>query len=456
MKNTTALALLQLAILGIALSLRLASSDTAILSFLVLAGYALLGRAQVIQALALSWLFAMLSEGIAPPAADMAIPGPYLVIAVATLSVLLHNALGGLMISISRPILCSLALGVFIIFHSMMFSPIPDLSILRAVLWTVALVTLLSAWTSLDCQARERLEYQLFGGLVTVVLVSLPLAFTDIGYLRNGTGFQGVLNHPQAFGPVVAIVGAWVAGRSLGASRPRWRDISLLGLCVVLIVVSEVRTAGMALVLGLASAVLVSPLVARIPARLLIPGLGSWKLRAIGLFAVIGVVAAGPEVSSRFGDYVQKRSDSVGLLETLDSSRGELVQAMIANIEEEPFTGIGFAIASEPLSIEPDRDPWLGLSFRGTIGIEKGVMPIAVLEELGIVGFLIVAIWIWLMVRRGAKAGIGAFSVMATLLFTNLGESTLFFPGGLGLLLLILLAWAVTGKPYHAPDRAHG
>jgi len=332
----------------------------------------------------------------------------------------------------------------------------PDLSILRAVLWTVALVTLLSAWTGLNSQARERLEQQLFGGLVILVLVSLPLAFTDIGYLRNGTGFQGVLNQPQAFGPVVAIMGAWVVGRLLGTSRPRWRDVVFLGLCLVLIVMSEARTAGLALVLGLASAVLVSPLVAGIPARRLMPGLASGQLRALGLIAVISVVTTGHGLSGIFEDYVQKRSDVKGLFEAVDLSRGSLVETMIANFEEEPLTGIGFAIASDPLSMEIERDPMLGLPLGGTITIEKGVLPIAVLEELGVFGFLMVTIWVWLMVKRGARAGVVAFAVMATLLFTNLGESTLFFPGGMGLLLLILLAWAVTGKHYHAQNRACG
>lgn len=455
MKRTAALNLLQLAILGTALSLRLASSDTVGFSYLLLAGYALTGSAQSIQALAMSWLFAMLSEGVAPLASDV-IWARYLVIAGAALSVLLRNALSKRPSSISLPVLHSLALGVLLIFHSMMFSPIPDLSILRALLWTTVMITLLSAWAGLDYQARERLEQQLFGSLVILVLVSLPLAFTDIGYLRNGIGFQGVLNQSQTFGPVVAIVGAWAAGHLLGIAHPRWRDVAFLGLCFVLVVMSEARTAGMALVLGLASAVLVSPGIVGIPARLLMPGLASGRLRALGLIAAISVVAAGPALSDRLNDFVYKRSDSVGLLEILDSSRGGLVQAMIANIEEEPFTGIGFAIASEPLSMVIDREPILELPISGTITIEKGVLPIAVLEELGVFGFLMVTIWVGLMIRRGAKAGVVAFAVMATLLFTNLGESTLFFPGGLGLLILILLAWAVTGKQHPVQDRARG
>ena len=247
-----------------------------------------------------------------------------------------------------------------------------------------------------------------------------------------------------------------MAGRLISTSCPRWRDVVFLGLCIVLIIMSEARTAGLALVLGLASAVLVSPRIAGIPARLLMPGLGSHKLYMIGLVAVIGVMAAGPGASSIIRGYVEKRSDVAGLLEAIDLSRGELVETMIDNFKEEPFTGIGFAIASDPLSMTIDRDPILGLPLGGSITIEKGVLPIAVLEELGVFGFVIVTIWVWLMVRRAAKVGVVAFTVMATLLFTNLGESTLFFPGGNGLLLLILLAWAVTGEHYHAQDCTRG
>ena len=60
-------------ILILAVLARLASPATADFSYLVLAGYALLGRRQVIQALLLSWLFTMINPGLAPDAAYAAI-----------------------------------------------------------------------------------------------------------------------------------------------------------------------------------------------------------------------------------------------------------------------------------------------------------------------------------------------------------------------------------------------
>lgn len=433
-----------------ALALRLATIETTNLSYFVIAVYALLGRAQAVQALALSWLFTMLSPGIAPESTATFI-GRYAVIASAATSMLLRCGRGVEAYSLNRPVVATLALGVSLIIHSILFSPLPVVSILKAISWTVVMATLLSAWTGLEHQARARLERQLFGGLVLLVMVSLPLAVTDIGYLRNDTGFQGVLSHPQAFGPTAALLGGWLAGRLLGAARPRWLEVALLGLCLVLVMMSESRTAGLALVLGVACTVLVSPFVAGIAVRRLMPGLASQRLQALAFIAVVSAVVAGPGLWS---DYILKRGDSANLLEAADLSRGALVFTMIANIEENPLEGIGFGIASDPAMMEVDRDPTLGLPTGAPI--EKGVLPFAVLEELGIFGFFLVIAWLWLMVQRGARAGVAAFAVLATLLLTNLGESTLFSPGGMGLLPLILLAWAVTGRHHAVQNRIRG
>ena len=434
-----------------ALALRLASAPTASLSYLVIAAYALLGRAQAIQALALSWLFTMLSTGVAPLASGASI-GRYAVIAAVALSLLLRFKPSQGSLTVSPLVFSTMALGVFLIFHSLYFSQMTDVSILKALSWTVVVATLLSAWSGLDDDERAHLEHQLFGGLIVLILVSLPLAFTATGYLRNGTGFQGVLSHPQAFGPVVAFLGGWLAGRLLGSARPRWRDAVLLGLCLVLVIMSEARTAGLALVLGVVASVLVSSSLSGIPVRKLLPGLASRRLFGLALTAVIGVVLAAPVLSDRIGVYLTKRSGSTDLVAAAEASRGGLVDEMLVNIEKYPLTGIGFGVASDPSSMRIDRDPLLGLPTGAAI--EKGVLPFAVIEELGILGALLVFAWLWMLVRRGARSGVFALSVLTIVLLTNLGEATLFSPGGMGLLPLILLTWAVTGKHHYLRRQA--
>jgi hypothetical protein len=426
----------------VALALRFGSSDLANVSYLVLAGYALLGPEQVLQALALSWLFSMLSEGVAPVATEAAV-GRYAVVLAAAVTLFLRSGWLKDWFSMSRPMLATLALGAFLIIHSVMFSVLPDISIFKALFWTTVMATLLSAWFGLDFEARGRVERHLFVGLILVVLVSVPLAFMSTGYLVNGSGFQGVLSHPQTFGLAVAMLGAWLAGRLLSTESMRWQDLALFGLCLVFVVLSEARTAGYSLAFGLTSTVLFLSLIARDSAWHLMPGLASRWLHALTVVAAMGAVFAGPVLSGLVSDYISKRTDKYDLLDAAEQSRGALVEAMLSNVEEKPLTGIGFGIASDFSSMVVVRHPVF--EFPLSAPIEKGVLPIAVLEELGVFGLFTVATWIWLMVKRAAQTGVVAFAVVAVLLFTNLGESVLFAPSGAGLLELILLAWAATG-----------
>jgi len=290
--------------------------------------------------------------------------------------------------------------------------------------------------------------------LVWLLLLSLPLlAIPGIGYLRNGTGFQGLLNHPQAFGPTVALVGVLVGGRILSERKPAWRDIALLGLCLVLVVLSEARTAGVAMVLGLLSSTLLSPIFAGVSRRLMLPGLRSRRFQAVALLTVAGVIMAGPLLAGKLSTYLFKRSESTSLIAAADASRGVLIQKMFVNIQKNPLTGIGFGVASEPAYMEVERDPVMGLPLSAPV--EKGVMPVAVLEELGIFGAGAVLSWLLVVLRRGARSGVRQFAVLITLVLVNFGESMFFSVGGMGMLLLILLAGAVTGEHQMARQETH-
>ncbi|MBN8716006.1 O-antigen ligase family protein [Thermomonas sp.] len=427
------------------LALRLASSATASATFFLLAAYAFTGRMQAIQALALSWLFSMLSDGVAPEA-SMASLGRYAVLFAAALSVLLRSARprAATGAPMRRLVLVTLLVGMGMLVHSLLFSPMRDVSALKAISWTLAVTTLLSAWSGLGEAAREQLERQLFGMLIAILLASLPLVASGRGYLVNGTGFQGVLAHPQAFGPTVAMLGAWLGSRIVADRRPPWRLVGLFVLCLVMIVLSEARTAGLGLLLGLMFAALVGRILARRRLRDYLPGLRSRRVQmTIGLGLLV-VIAASPFLGQRVGAYLAKRSGTSNVVEAYDRSRGSKVEEMWANIRAHPLRGIGFGVASDPFTMEVKRDPVLGLPTGASI--EKGVVFLAAWEELGLLGFMAVMGWLWVLVRRAARGGMTPLTVALTALLMNFGEATLFSPSGMGILSLILLAWAATAR----------
>lgn len=428
----------------IAIIFRVVSEPTANLSYLLIAGYALLGRQQAIQAFVMSWLFTLINPALAQEASLGSI-GRYLVISAAAISVEWRSVSSGASFSVKRMNMLTLCLGLFLLIHSLLFSAVVDVSVLKLVSWVVVVLTLLSAWQGLDAEQRTALFDQLQWVLIWLILLSLPLlAIPSIGYFRNGTGFQGLLNHPQAFGPTVALAGALIGGRIFGERKPSWRDIALLGLCSVLIVLSEARTAGVAMVFGLVGVALMAPMLAGISRTRMLPGLRSRRFQALALMIVTGLVVAGPFVVGSLSNYLFKRTDATSLIEAAQTSRGTLVEKMVWNIEEHPWTGIGFGIGSYPEEMVVERDALLGLPL--SAAIEKGVMPIAVVEELGIFGAFAVLIWFWVALRRGAKAGPSQLAVLLAAVLVNFGESMFFSVGGMGMLLLIFFTGAITNE----------
>lgn len=424
----------------ILIGLRLASSATADLAHLLLIFYALRGREQAIHALLFSWLFVMINPGLAPVS-------PYAgLLRYATVLAALISVFGRRRrrqrIQARRFLSYTALLGGFLLVHSMAISPIPDVSILKALSWTMTILTLLAAWQGLEANSLRRLEWHVFGLLIALLIFSLPLSVSSFGYIVNGTGFQGVLNHPQAFGPTMAVLGAWAAARLFSESKPAWWIIILLAVCLVVILASEARTAGFSLVLGVVLSLLLSPIFAGRPFMNMVPGLRSRRVMVMSFLVLVTSVVMAPVISEKIHHYITKsgRADVGNVMEAYDDSRGAGIRLMLQNFNRHPYAGIGFGIASIPESMNIRRDPFFNLPMSASV--EKGVTPIAVLEELGFFGALLFGGWVVMLLKGSARSGLVPFAVCLAILLINIGEATLFSPGGMGMLYLILLAWA--------------
>ena len=429
------------AMLLVASVLRLASEPAANISFFILALAALFGRKEAIHALALSWLFTMLSPGIAP-AASLGAVGRYAVVFASSASVFLRYRPALYQTGQKQIVLLTVALGVFFLGHSLLFSAMPDVSILKVISWTVTVATLFAAWGGLSEEQSRQLIRQLFAGLTVIMLVNLPLIVLPLGYLRNGHGFQGILNHPQAFGSTMSLLGVWLALGLLTLPRPPWKVGIFTGSCLILIVMSEARTAGFALVGGVILSIVVAGLLSRQRIAVLFPGLRSSRVILVVFTSLFLAIALAPKLVDSLDTYVSKRSNVEGVLAAYEKSRGRLMERMWENISEKPMTGIGFGIASEPLAMRITRDPIFNLPVGSPI--EKGVLPFAVVEEVGIFGFSLVLLWGWSILRRALKGGGAAIGLLATIILLNFGESTFFSVGGMGMLSMILLGWVAT------------
>ncbi|MCC7460961.1 MAG: hypothetical protein IT480_00725, partial [Gammaproteobacteria bacterium] len=160
-------------------------------------------------------------------------------------------------------------------------------------------------------------------------------------------------------------------------------------------------------------------------------------LLSLGLLIV--QLATG-RVTSGISHFVLKgRQGSVS--EAFEASRGEKVSSQIHNFMISPWIGHGFGVFAE-------GDPTPGVrTFMGipvSAPVEKGVLPTAVLEETGIIGFLCFAVLVYALVAPAwRRAPPTVVAMLIACLFVNLGEAILLSPGGMGLHIWLLIGWCV-------------
>ncbi len=423
----------------IALALRLASEPTADLSYVVLAAYAALGRPHAIRAFIFSWLFTMINLGIAPEA-SLGAAGRYAILMAAIFSVVMYRP------DVRRPLdgfmSGTIILSIFFIVHSVLFSSIVDVSLLKCISWTLTVMVLFSIWIGFSDWKRERMGNELFWMLVATLVFSLPLMVSSVGYLSNKTGFQGIFNQPQVLGLTISLLTAWSTTRFLSQRQPSWTLVGVMIAGLVGILLSEARVAGLAMFGGIVGAIALSAFVSGRRILDVMPGLRSWRFWSMVCLAVAGMIIFLPTLVSLIDHYLTKsgRANVDGLADAYNTSRGILIRPMIENISRYPFSGIGFGLDSDPIMMEIVRDPFMGLPL--SAAVEKGVTPLAILEETGVFGLFLVFIWVFRLVQVTARGGPVPLSVCLTALLINLAEASMFSAGGQGLLIIGLFAWS--------------
>jgi len=420
--------------------LRCGPSASGTAAYVLIAVYALAGPRQAIVSLWLVWVFNMLNHGLFPAPGSAAFLRHAVVLG-AFLSVFIHGRKSayrntGFLIPVT------VTMCVFLIVHSMVFSQQIDVSLLKAISFSMTAIAAVIGWGSLSVTERRDTEQFVWGSLGAFAILSLPLAGLAVGYFRNGNGFQGVMVHPQNFGPTLAVFAVLLITTGLTNRKFGWTAVALIALCVFSVYLSKARIGAVALAGGLilgVSAELLRRMAVRIREH---NGLRLSRLLAASLGLVLALAVAGPWIVPKFWDFIDKGSKSESFTEAALRSRGSKLAELLENIRARPTVGIGFGIDPSADYYGIARDPIFGLPVMATV--EKGVMPVAVIEETGIMGAMFTYPWLLLLMWRATSKGVVAGSVCFAVLVTNLAEACLFSPGGQGMFQLLLAVWAAT------------
>ncbi len=322
---------------------------------------------------------------------------------------------------------------------ALLSSRMPAISELKAVAFFIGAVTIITCFYRTP-DLKEYWWSWFFSLFVLMLVLSLPLYVSTVGFYKNGRGFQGILNHSQTFGPVVA---PFTAGLTVLAfkngNRYVWVVLGILG-GLFSMYASQSRTAFLMYAASLATIWVISIMrgKARSSSRLrpyLSPGV---KLLVLG-FACFLIISKAEAVQDAAKAFALKRS---GNEESMSLKiRASMVSRQMENFADQPLTGIGFGVPS-------NEDDWVSLST-GFLGfptgypVEKGFLPSAMLEETGLIGSSIFAVLLFLLVgpvfRRGAYP---VLAVMLCCVLANAGEMVFFSFGGAGLYYWLLMGYS--------------
>lgn len=335
--------------------------------------------------------------------------------------------------AIARPVLRSLLfVGVALVFHSLFVSVLPFVSLLKASGFTLYALMCVLVFTSVSEQELLHISRWYKSLVGVVVLASAPLLFSPLGRSINGTGFNGILSHPNLMGVFLGISLAALLANSLATRRYSFLELAIIAVGLPELYFTEARGGMFSLILALAlwyGGVLTiqsSPRAMRILGRGII----------VAAFAIPAVFVTSATLQESFARFVSKsgRTTERGLVANFRSTRGGAIGYHTIVFRRHMTLGQGFQVVNSGTLGLPEvkYDPiWKKIPISASV--ENGFLYTSIFAELGWLGaipviLLLLAIMLPVIQARDNPSNVLLFSV----LFTNMTEAALFSPSGVG------------------------
>jgi hypothetical protein len=324
---------------------------------------------------------------------------------------------------------------------SVAVSPAVAISLMKLLTFALVVCTVVMSADTLSASERESLQtWMLTLGITAIALSALTLLQPGIAYLRNGSGLQGILNHPQSLGSFAAPFAAVLLAKVL-LQRKSAGPILLVatGLCWTVMFLTQARTAAFAATIGTLAALGARLWTGRRRASDATTG-RIVALIAAGCLAIVVTATVTGKVGSAVTGFLLKRSGEQQIGAAFKASRGYGIESQWANFLDAPLTGHGFGVYPDGVFPSGVTRIW-GIPISAPV--EKGFVPTAVLEESGLLGALAFAALVfslWLGAWRSRDPlRIAAF---VSCVGVNVGEAIILSPGGIGLHIWVLMALA--------------
>jgi len=325
----------------------------------------------------------------------------------------------------------------------------PDISAMKIIVFTIGSMAIILGYSSLKEEQFGRLYIWFFSLFVVIIILSLPtFLFPHIAYNRNAAGFQGILNHPQSFGPLLAPITGWfLAGLIFQKKNKIVFNLSISICLVILMILSQARTSLAAVFLSLFTIfILVSV------RKKYFSSAFSGRALVMGVFLALSIGIAfisSSLVQEKLTGFIFKR-ESTNMGEAL-SSRSSGIANQWYYFTKKPVVGNGFGVY--PWGVIP-----MGVTYYKGIPIsapvEKGFLPTAILEEIGLLGATLFFVFIYFIYKQVLlNDDVKLLALFFSCLFINVGEMVVFSLGGIGLFYWLLIGLTFSYKKQEKKQR---
>ena len=328
-------------------------------------------------------------------------------------------------------------------------SPAFDVSALKVLGFTWIAATVVVGFQRMTEQDLRRFWVWIVALYVAVISMSIAtFPFQYIAFMPRGGGFQGVLNHAQALGPLLAPLTAWLIADVL-MRRSHWQipKIAVVAGLTVIILATQARTAivavAAALVLGYVAMLLKRRNFSLSPGKTLLYG-------SVAIVSMVLATAASPGFREQLWAFILKRGGS-SVEQSFYVSRGDTIGGQWHNFLDSPLIGHGFGVYPSGLFPTPVTY-FMGLPLSAPV--EKGFLPTMMLEEVGLVGTLLFLPFLISLCRLAFSNTDPRWPVMfLACLFVNTGEAVFFAVNGISLFFWCLIGITV-GLGAHSRARS--
>ena len=241
--------------------------------------------------------------------------------------------------------------------------------------------------------------------------------------------FAGIMNNSQCLGPLLACSFNLILCDMLFVVQKfsKFHLITMIAIIIPLYLTRS-RTALFALGIGVIIIAWMTTSKVQLSAR------AKKRVKSLVILMLLlgGIAAAASEFSSNtVTKWLRKtndvEADARDFGEALTNSREGLNEMNWRDFHMNPILGMGFQ------TMERHRKMYAGKMFVFSAPIEKGLLPLMILGETGVVGAIVFSIFLITFFVGCNKKNLHVTAAMfCVLLASNIGEATFFSPGGAG------------------------